>query len=100
MNFFNTPKQINSLIKDGIVQCSPMSIGKIGIVESVNLDSYLYGSNETKGSELFVNAGVYTTNYQDYVDWCESYLECVKSLSYIMQWSSTDKKIINQNLKK
>ena len=100
MNFFNTPKQINSLIKDGIVQCSPMSIGKIGIVESVNLDSYLYGSNETKGSELFVNAGVYTTNYQDYVDWCESYLECVKSLSYIMQWSSTDKKIINQHFKK
>jgi hypothetical protein len=40
MKFFNTPKRINSLIKDAIVQCSPMSIGKIGIVESVNLDSY------------------------------------------------------------
>ena len=49
---------------------------------------------------MFVNAGVYTTNNQDFVDWCESYLKCVKSLSYIMQWSSTDKKIINQHFKK
>ena len=87
MKYFNSPKQINSLIKEAIVQCSPMSIGKIGIVESANLDSYLYGSNEIKGSELFVNAGVYTTNYQDFVDWCESYLERKKfKLYYAMEF--------------
>ena len=98
MKLFNSPKKINSLIKNAVAQCEPISFGKIGIVEAVNLNSYLNGLTKIKGSELFVNAGVYTTNYQDYVDWCESYLESIKSLNYIMQWSSSDKKIIQENL--
>ena len=94
MNFFNTPKRINNLIKESILQNKPTSFGKIGNVEAEYLNSYLNYSNTINGSQLYVNAGIYTQDNQDYTDWCQKYLKSLESLDYILQWGSSDKQLI------
>ena len=99
MSFFNTPKRINNLIKESILECKAISFGKIGNVEAAYLNSYLNNSSQVKGSQLYVNAGIYTYDNEDYIDWCKKYLESLESLDYVLQWSSSDKNLVKSYFK-
>jgi len=99
----NKSNQINKVIKKAITLNKGFSIGKIGNVESVNLENYLRGYAQPKGIELFVNAGIYIENSTDYKDWSEKILSAILNQDYILDWKLNDKtelKKIVTNVKK
>ena len=78
--------KINEAIKEAIRQSKPLSFGKMGNVESAHLLTHLQGNPSLIGNQLFVNAGIYVDSLESFTDWCETYLNAVKGLDYILQW--------------
>tara|TARA_R100000008_G_scaffold85862_1_gene76914 strand:+ start:577 stop:1404 length:828 start_codon:yes stop_codon:yes gene_type:complete len=94
-------KEINDIIKDAIVNNRPLSVGKMGNVESfyllqyLNQQGFVFPKNDGyNGYALFVSAGVCTPTEGDLVSWCKQYFESVKNLDYILNWHPQDESVI------
>lgn len=93
-----TPKKINLLIKNSILKFNPISFGKIGNVESTYLEKFFNNIYDEIDNQLFVNAGIFTRNLDEYVEYFNCLINSINNTDYILQWNSTDKKLINKYL--
>ena len=88
---------INEKIKQAIQETLPLSFGKIGSIEAAHISRYLIWKNSVNyNPSLFINAGVYVKDEDDFIEWFNDYIESVKDIDYILQWCAAqgDKYII------
>jgi len=80
--------KINDKIKSAIIQKEPLSFGKLGGIEASHIYQYLSRGRPSlvRGSTLFVNAGIYVSNESELKQWCDYYIQAIKSLDYVVEW--------------
>jgi len=91
---------INKEIKQAIRNSYSFSFGKMGNVEAAHVLTYLQNRPSLIGNQLFVNAGIFVDSLKSFTDWCETYLESVKNLDFMLQWcpNEEDLKVIEHRL--
>jgi len=80
--------KINNIIKNSINECIPNSFGKIGGIEASHIQHYLRTGTPvlTRGNSLAINAGIATASENELRFWCESYIESIENLDYVLEW--------------
>ena len=90
---------INNKIKECITNNIPASFGKIGGIEASHIYNYLKtgSAHRVRGDSLAINAGIHTNNQSQLTLWCEMYMQALKNLDYVLEWTPDqgDKYIID-----
>ena len=92
---------INEKIKQAIQETLPLSFGKIGSIEAAHISRYLIWKNSVNyNPSLFINAGVYVKDEDDFIEWFNDYIESVKDIEPYTHkedgwhYSLSDKKVL------
>jgi hypothetical protein len=80
--------KINSEIISAIENQKALVFGKIGGVEAQHLAFYLQNKQVAllNTCSLPVQAGIYPSSREELQDWCDSYLQSIKNVDYLLQW--------------
>ena len=63
-----------------------------------DLAKYLH--KVANNQELFINAGIFVNNIDEYDEYFENLIESIKKTDYLLQWNSTDKYLFKKHFKK